>query len=262
MFPSFYPFVSLLSLLKISLLTPTFNSAATVRDTLESVRLQDHPQIEHIILDGGSRDATLDIVREYPHVQRVISEPDHGLYDAMNKGIGLATGDVVGIINSDDFYVHHQVLSQVNRLLETTNADALYGDLEYVDAVNTQKVVRQWRAGGFKQNSFLRGWMPPHPTFFVRRNMYEQFGQFNTDLRFSADYELMLRFLHQHQIPVCYLPEVLVRMRTGGLSNASLRNRLRANREDRQAWELNGLHPPFYTLYLKPVSKILQFWKR
>ena len=240
-------------MLKISLLTPTFNSAATIRDTLESVRLQDYPHIEHIIIDGGSRDRTLEIVAEYPHVRRVISEPDQGLYDAMNKGIGLATGDVVGIINSDDFYVHHQVLSQVNSLLESTGADALYGDLEYVDAINTATVVRRWRAGAYKTNLFLRGWMPPHPTFFVRREMYALYGGFNTALRYSADYELMLRFLHQHQIPVCYLPEVLVRMRTGGLSNASFSNRLRANREDRQAWALNGLQPPFYTLYLKPV---------
>ena len=243
----------------ITLLTPTFNSAATLDDTLRSIQAQDYPHIEHLLVDGGSMDATLAIAARYPHLQRIISEPDQGLYDAMNKGIRMATGEVIGILNSDDFYAYPQVLSQVAALLEQTGADALYGDLEYVDALDIQRVVRRWKAGPYQPNLFLRGWMPPHPTFFVRREVYAQFGLFNTSLRYSADYELMLRFLHHHQVPVCYLPEVLVRMRTGGLSNASLGNRLKANREDRQAWEINGLRPPFYTLYLKPVSKIMQF---
>ena len=245
--------------MKFSLLTPTYNSAATLDDTLRSIQAQDYPHIEHILVDGGSTDATLAIAARYPHLQRIISEPDQGLYDAMNKGIRMATGEVIGILNSDDFYANPQVLSQVADLLQSTGADALYGDLEYVDAVDTQRVVRRWKACPFQRHLFLRGWMPPHPTFFVRREVYAQFGLFNTRLRYSADYELMLRFLYHHQVPVCYLPEVLVRMRTGGVSNASLGNRLRANREDRQAWEINGLRPPFYTLYLKPVSKIMQF---
>lgn len=249
-------------MLKISLLTTTFNSAATIRDTLESVRTQDYPNIEHLILDGGSTDATLDIVREYPHVQRILSEPDNGLYDAMNKGIRLATGNVIGIINSDDFYAQAQVISQVMARLEATGAAALYGDLEYVQAEQIQRVVRRWIAGPYTANAFLRGWMPPHPTFFVRRQVYAQFGGFNTRLRFSADYELMLRFLYKHRVSVCYLPQVLVRMRTGGLSNASLSNRWQANREDRQAWEINSLQPSFYTLLFKPASKIMQFLLR
>ncbi len=248
--------------MKITLLTTTFNSSATVRDTLESVRLQDHPDIEHIIVDGGSRDNTLEIVATYPHVHHVISEPDNGLYDAMNKGIRMATGDVIGIINSDDFYAHSQILSQVAALLQQTGADSLYGDLEYVSPVNLKQVVRRWKSRPYQQNLFLRGWMPPHPTFFVRREVYNKYGVFNTNLRFSADYELMLRFLYQNRISACYLPQVLVHMRTGGLSNASLRNRLQANREDRQAWKINGLQPSFYTLWLKPMSKVMQFMLR
>lgn len=245
--------------MKISIVTPTFNSAATIRDTLESIQMQDYSEIEHIIVDGVSRDETLRIVSQYPHVRKVLSEPDRGLYDAMNKGVGLATGDVVGILNSDDFYTHPQVLSRVAAQLDETGADALYADLEYVAVRNIHRVVRIWKAGRLYPGCFQNGWMPPHPTFFVRRHLYEQFGLFNPELRFSADYELMLRFLLKNKISVCYLPEVTVRMRTGGASNASLRNRLRANREDRLAWEMNGLKPRFYTLYMKPLSKIRQW---
>ena len=146
------------------------------------------------------------------------------------------------------------------RLLDETGADVLYGDLEYVHAVDTTRVVRRWKAGAYRAANFYRGWMPPHPTFFVRRHVYERYGCFNLDLRFAADYELMLRFLLRHRVSACYLPDVLVRMRVGGVSNASLRNRWRANREDRRAWELNGLKPRFYTVYWKPLSKLGQYF--
>jgi len=248
--------------MRFTLITPTFNSALTVRDTLESIQMQEYPHIEHIIIDGVSRDNTLEIVAEYPRVSKIVSEPDRGLYDAMNKGIRLASGDVVGIINSDDFYTNPQVIGKVAERLIETGADALYADLEYVGAGNTGRVVRTWKAGQFAPGYFYRGWMPPHPTFFVRRELYERYGMFNPDFRFSADYELMLRFLLKHGISACYLPEVIVRMRAGGASNASLRNRLQANREDRLAWKTNGLRPHFFTLYLKPASKIGQYLNR
>ncbi len=248
--------------MRFTLITPTFNSALTIRDTLASIQMQEYPDIEHIIIDGVSRDNTLEIVAEYPRVSRVVSEPDRGLYDAMNKGIRLASGDVVGIINSDDFYTTPRVIKKVAEKMSETGADALYADLEYVGAGNINRVVRTWKAGRFTPGYFYRGWMPPHPTFFVRRELYERYGMFNPDFRFSADYELMLRFLLRYRIAVCYLPEVIVRMRAGGASNANLGNRLRANREDRLAWKLNGLHPHFYTLYLKPLSKIGQYLNR
>lgn len=246
--------------MKISIVTPTFNSAATLRDTLDSVRMQDYGDVEHIIVDGGSRDETLDIARQYPHVSRIISEPDRGLYDAMNKGLGLASGEVVAVLNSDDFYTHPFVLSRALSLMQARGADTLYADLEYVDARHTNRVLRYWKAGAFAPGNFQRGWMPPHPTFFVRRSLYEQLGNFNIALRFSADYELMLRFLLKNGVSTCYLPEVTVRMRSGGASNASFRNRWNANREDRRAWAMNGLRPRFYTLYLKPLSKIFQYF--
>jgi len=248
-------------LLRLSLITATYNSAATLCDTLASVAQQDYPAIEHLLVDGGSKDDTLALARTFPHLSRVSSEPDEGLYDAMNKGIRMATGDVIGILNSDDFYVHPGVLSKVMAHLQETGADLLYADLEYVQAEDTSKVVRTWKAGAYRHGLFLQGWMPPHPTLFVRREVYEQYGLFHTGLRFSADYELMLRLLHRHQVSVCYLPEVIVRMRAGGVSNASLRNRLQANREDRMAWEINGLQPRFYTRYVKPLSKLGQYFR-
>lgn len=245
--------------MKISIITTTYNSAATVHDTLQSVAAQSYPDVEHIVVDGVSRDNTLEIVGQYPHVCKIISEHDQGLYDAMNKGIGLATGDVIAFLNSDDFYIHPEVLSQVAAHLQETQADALYADLEYVDRCHTDRVVRYWKSGSYQSLRFLKGWMPPHPAFFARRSVFERLGGFDTRFRYSADYELMLRFLFRHRISVCYLPKTLVRMRTGGISNASLLHRWQANREDLMAWHTNGLRPRFYTLWLKPLSKISQY---
>jgi glycosyltransferase involved in cell wall biosynthesis len=245
--------------MKISIITATYNSAATVRDTLVSVSGQDHPGIEHIIIDGGSKDNTLDIVREFPHVARIVSEKDRGIYDAMNKGIGLATGDVVGILNSDDVYSDASVLSDVAKAFADPSVQAFYADLQYVFPDDLGRVQRTWRSGPFKRGSFYYGWMPPHPTFFVRREIYDRSGLFNLELRSAADYELMLRILVKMGISAFYLPRVIVKMRAGGVSNASLANRLRANREDRLAWKLNDLRPYFFTLYLKPLRKIHQF---
>jgi glycosyltransferase involved in cell wall biosynthesis len=245
--------------MKISVITATYNSAATVWDTLTSVSRQDHPDIEHIIVDGRSSDGTLGIVANFPHVAKIISERDKGIYDAMNKGIGLATGEVIGILNSDDIYIDCSVLSAVAKAFADPAVMTVYADLQYVDADNLDQIKRTWITGPFHRSSFYYGWMPPHPTFFVRKEVYAQTGLFNTDLRSAADYELMLRILLKHGLPAYYIPRVIVKMRAGGVSNASLRNRLRANREDRLAWKLNGLKPYFFTLYLKPLRKITQF---
>jgi glycosyltransferase len=246
-------------MLRVSIITPTLNSERTLADTLRSVAAQQCPVFEHLIIDGGSTDSTLQIAGDFAHVTTICSEPDRGLYDAVNKGLRLATGDVIGILNSDDFYAHDRVLLLVAEWLNATGAEALYADLEYVHPTRPEKVVRYWKSGRCKPEKFQLGWMPPHPTFFVRKSVYDQYGAYNADLQVSADYELMLRFLFREKISVCYLPEVITRMRAGGLSNARLANRWRANREDRRAWRLNGLKPPFYTLLLKPVLKIRQF---
>ena len=247
--------------MKISIITATYNSASTIQDTLRTVAEQSYPGIEHIIVDGLSNDATLEIVKTFPHVSVAVSRKDHGIYDAMNKGIALATGDVVGILNSDDFYATPSVLASVMQLFEDETIDAVYGDLVYVDAVNTGKIVRNWRSGTYTAQSFYRGWMPPHPSFFVRRSVYERYGHFDLRLRSAADYELMLRFLLKHRIKAAYLPQRIVCMRTGGASNASFKHRIRANREDRMAWKMNGLVPFFFTLWLKPVRKIVQYFR-
>lgn len=243
----------------ISIITASYNSANTIRDTLHSVASQQDVQVEHLIQDGGSTDGTPDIVAEYPAVKWQ-SEPDRGLYDAMNKGIARASGDLIGILNSDDFYPAPDILATVAKRFQDPTVLAVYGDLDYVAAQDTDRVVRRWRAGALRQKAFLYGWMPPHPTFFVRKQVYEQYGDFDLRLRSAADYELMLRFLHKHNIKVAYLPRVLVKMRTGGASNASWWHRLRANREDRLAWELNGLRPCFFTTILKPLRKVKQFF--
>ncbi len=216
--------------------------------------------IEHIIIDAQSSDNTLKIINMHCGKNtRIISEPDKGIYDAMNKGISLAVGDVIGILNADDLYTHSDVLQQVATIFEDASIDCCYGDLDYVDSVDVKHIVRRWHSGDYKPELFYRGWMPPHPTFFVRRSLYEQFGTFRLDMGTSADYELMLRFLLKCGARVAYLPDILVKMRTGGASNASLRKRLQANRMDRKAWDVNGLKPYLWTLYLKPLSKLTQY---
>lgn len=244
----------------ITIITPSFNSAGTIQHTIDSILGQSYTKVEYLIIDGGSTDGTPDIVASYgEQIQRFISEPDQGLYDAMNKGIDLATGEIVGILNSDDFYSDESVLEKVATAFQSGKVDSVYGDLQYVDPVDTKKVIRDWKSGDYKASNFLYGWMPPHPTFFVRRKFYQKYGPFDISLRSSADYELMLRFLYRYRISSHYIPEVLVQMRAGGVSNASFRHRLRANREDRLAWEKNGLQPKFFTTLIKPVRKIVQF---
>ena len=244
---------------KVSIITATFNSASTIADTLESVRIQTYPTIEHIIVDGLSTDNTLTIVNNAQRIEQVVSEKDNGIYDAMNKGIALTNGEIIGILNSDDFYAHEKVIEEVVALFEQTDCDAVYGNLIFVHPDNPKKVLRKWIAGGYDLNLFLKGWMPPHPTFFVKKSIYDQLGNFNIALRSSADYELLLRFLYVNKIKVEYLHDVLVHMRSGGQSTKSFSNRIKAHKEDYMAWRLNGLTPKWYTLMLKPVRKIKQF---
>jgi glycosyltransferase involved in cell wall biosynthesis len=246
--------------MKVSIITICYNSAATIEDTIKSVCSQEYPNVEYIIVDGASTDRTLEIADRYRgRIAKVISEKDKGIYDAMNKGIQAATGDVVGILNSDDYYADERVISDVVNALTGSGCDGLYADLIYVNREQKNKVVRRWIAGKYRAGMFLGGWMPPHPTFFVKRHLYHELGLYNLSLRSAADYELMLRFIHRHHISLVYLPRVITHMRTGGQSNVSLRNRIRANKEDRAAWRINDLKPAWYTLTLKPVSKLFQY---
>lgn len=247
--------------MKISIITVTFNSAATIEQTILSVTQQSYADIEYIIVDGNSTDDTLKIVDKYKDkIAKVISEKDKGLYDALNKGIALATGDVIGLLHSDDFYIDNQVLEKYAGIFLKEQSDAVYSDLYYVGKDDTNKIIRKWKSGQYTSGAFINGWMPPHPTFFVKKSVYDKFGKFNLDFKSAADYELMLRFIMKHGIKLGYLNEFTVKMRVGGKSNVSVQNRVNANLEDRKAWEINGLKPRFYTLYLKPLRKILQFF--
>jgi len=218
--------------MKISLITVTRNSAATVADTLRSVNAQSHPDVEHIVIDGGSSDATLAIVRaEGKRVATLVSEPDRGIYDAMNKGLRLASGDIVGLINSDDFLASADVLATVAAAFTDPDLDAVYGDLCYVSQTDTSKVVRYWRSAQFTPGLFSRGWAPPHPTLYIRRTVYERLGGFDLAYPLAADLELMARFFEVYHIRARHIPEVFVRMRMGGATNRSLRNIAMQNRE-------------------------------
>lgn len=250
-------------MMKVSIITVVYNGRDTIRDAIESVLSQDYDNVEYIVVDGASRDGTTEVVKSYgERISKFISEPDKGIYDAMNKGVGLATGDVVGILNADDFYNDNRVLTRVVEKFQASACEGVYGDLEYINPVDTKKVERYWKAGVYVKNSFLLGWMPPHPSFFVKRDVYERLGTFNTELRSAADYEIMLRFIHKHGILLDYIPEVLVKMRSGGQSNISVKNRLKGNWEDKLAWKLNGLKPFFFTTWIKPLKKVSQFFIR
>jgi len=248
--------------MKITVITVTYNSEKFIQMCIDSVANQTYDDIEYIIVDGCSTDRTQEIIRANDSkVTLFLSEPDGGIYDAMNKGLALATGDVIGFLNSDDFYSDDNVLADVSSIVDSSNACCVYADLLYVDPFNTNKVIRNWKAGSYNRKSFLMGWMPPHPTFFAKKVVYEKFGYFNLDFKTSADYEIMLRFLYKYKVNAQYLPRVTVKMRTGGISNSSLKHRIFANSEDSLAWRVNGLDPYFFTMLFKPLRKIFQYFE-
>lgn len=249
--------------MRVSIITVCYNSESTIQDTIKSVLHQDYKDIEYIIIDGQSTDQTLAIVNKYKNkIAHIISEKDNGMYDAINKGIHIATGKIIGILNSDDFYTDKQVISKIVDEIENKKVDSLYADLEYVHFKNISKTIRYWKSGTYRHGLFGNGWMPPHPTFFVKKDIYIQYGLYNTTLKSAADYELMLRLLHKHKVSTTYLKKTIVKMRVGGMSNASFKNRINANKEDRRAWEINGLKAKWYTLYLKPLSKLKQYFTK
>jgi glycosyltransferase involved in cell wall biosynthesis len=248
--------------MKFSIITVCYNSISTLEHTIQSVLSQDFKDFEYIVVDGGSTDGTLDILKKYEHQLRYISEKDKGIYDAMNKGLKMAKGEIIGMIGSDDFYPSNDVLSAVNQSFEISQADSVYGDKQYVNPSNIKAIVRYWKVGPYRRENWLNGWMPPHLSFYLKKSAYDTYGYYRADFACSADYELMLRMLYKHRISTFYLPKVIMTMRNGGTSTASWKHRLVANKEDRKAWRINQLSPRWYTLWWKPLSKITQLFKK
>jgi glycosyltransferase involved in cell wall biosynthesis len=245
--------------MKISIITVCYNSAETIESTLKSVSSQDYPDIEYIVVDGGSTDATLDIVKRYKNVSILVSEPDEGIYDAMNKGIGLARGDVIGTLNADDFYVGNSVVSDVAKTFEDNTIDACYADLVYVDQNNTDNIVRYWKSKPYQPRLFKQGWMPAHPTFFVKKSVYEKLGVFDLNYKIAADFELLFRLIEKNKIRTMYLPKVIVKMRLGGTTNKNIKN---ISLQNAEIIHILRSHYNDFSVFVFWLSKIMnRFWQ-
>jgi len=250
--------------LKISIITPCLNSQKTIKTTLQSIKSQAYKNIEHIIVDGKSIDKTLSIIKQFPHVTKVISKRDNGIYDAMNKGLKIATGDIVCFLNSDDFYASNNVLSSVNKIfIDNPTLDACYSDLIYVDSLNTSKIIRYWKSGNFNFGSFAKGWCPPHPTFCAKNSVYKRYGFFDTRFKIASDLELMMRFLEVKKIKVKYIPKIWIKFRAGGVSNQNLINIFKQNIEVLNALKKHKLSFNIFSFFWKKmIFKIGQFISR
>lgn len=245
--------------MKISIITVTFNSEKTLRTTLQSVASQSWHDVEHIIIDGESSDGTLSIVNEFNHISMLVSEKDHGIYDAMNKGIKKATGEIIGFLNSDDWFDNQHILREIAEEFMKEDLDAVYGDLVFVKDENDQKPIRKWIANKYKDNLFLTGWVPPHPTFYAKSDLYERYGLFNPNLRFAADFDIMCRFIAKEKIIIKYLPGTKVRMRLGGATTKSIKNIILGNMEIYNSLKNNGIKiGPIFFLQ-KMILKLKQF---
>ena len=251
--------------MKISIVTATYNSASFINDCLDSIKLQNYKNIEHIIVDGASTDETLLLLKSKRNqLKKLISEPDMGIYDAMNKGIKIASGDIIGLLNSDDFYANNTVISKVVREFERDSLlDACYSDLIYVDQFKISKIVRYVKSREFNIGLFSKGWCPPHPTFFVRRSVYERLGIFDLNYHIASDVDLMMRFLEKHKIKSKYIPEVWVKMRMGGTTNKNLKNILLQNKEIIHSLNKNNLSVNLLKfIVFKIISRIFQYFKK
>lgn len=247
--------------MKVSIVTVVYNNRDTIAQAIESVCSQRHDDIELIVIDGASTDGTREILAKYASkISVLVSEPDAGIYDALNKGIGLATGDIVGFLHSDDLLADDEVVARVVSCMEDLAVEAVYGDLVYVRKDDPFRIVRTWVAGEFRLSSLTRGWMPPHPTFYARRSAYERLGKFDTTFRIAADYDCMLRFL-KSGMRVDYIRHLQVRMRVGGVSNRSLATIFKKSREDFRALRKNNIAAPL-ALFCKNVRKLPQFFSR
>jgi glycosyltransferase involved in cell wall biosynthesis len=247
--------------MKVSIITVSYNSANHIEDAIESVASQDYDDIEHLIIDGSSTDGTIEILKKHEHDLALwISEPDEGIYDAMNKGISLATGDVIGILNSDDFYFNDKIISKVATAFSDPEIDAVYGDLIFVDPTDLNRTVRTYSSAKWNPTRFARGYMPAHPTFFVRRKYYKQYGLFETDYQIAADYEMLIRLLYVHQLRYKYLPITMVKMRKGGVSSNGVRSNIVLNAEIIRACRKHGIKTSALKIYPKYFNKVFELF--
>ena len=245
--------------MNISLITATYNSVETIADTIDSVRNQNIDNLEYIIIDGNSNDGTLEIIKQNNDVvTKFISESDKGIYDALNKGLKISTGDIIGFLHSDDYYTHNLVLSEIKDIFENQNIDFLYGDLQYVTSDIPPKIFRHWNSGNFILSNLKKGWMPPHPTVYFKKSLIEKIGYFDTSFNISADYDWLIRCLTIPEIKVAYIPKVLIKMKMGGKSNKSIKNILKKSKEDYKIIKKNKIGG-IYTIFLKNFCKINQF---
>lgn len=249
--------------MKVSIITVVRNNKETIRDAIESVLNQTYKDIEYIVIDGASTDGTVEVIKSYEEsIAKFISERDNGLYDAMNKGLALASGDIVGILNSDDFYIDEFVIERVVKEFKSRHVDSLFGDLVYIKPDNLDKTVRYYDSGHFNPKKFAYGWMPAHPTFFVKNDVYKKYGLFRVDLKIAADFDLLVRFLYTHKISYGYIKKVLVKMRTGGVSTSGFKSLVVLNREILQVCRDNGIKTNLLKVYSKYPAKILGLFKR
>jgi glycosyltransferase involved in cell wall biosynthesis len=248
--------------MKVSIITVVYNNVSTLNDTIHSVLTQTYSDIEYIIIDGGSKDGSVDIIRQYESkIFKWISEPDKGMYDALNKGISFATGDVIGIVHSDDMFDNANIIEEIVGAFKISGCDAVYGDLVYVNKENPTQVIRNWKSQPFTPQLLKKGWMPAHPTFFVLRKWYQEFGGFNISYKVAADYELMVRFLKSGKLKCYYLPKNITRMRVGGKSNKSIKNIIQKSYDDYKTIRLHKIGG-IVTLLRKNLSKIPQFFAK
>ncbi len=250
--------------MKISIITCSYNAVDTIEETIKSVLSQNYADIEYIIIDGLSNDSTINIIKKYSNkIYKFVSEKDSGIYNAMNKGLEIAMGDVVGFLNADDVYFDEAVISNVIKIFEDKKVDSVYGDLIYVSK-DDNKIKRYWKSGNFNINNFKRGWMPPHPSFFARKDIYKKYGGFNENYRISADYELMVKLLYKNKISTFYLPKLLVKMKTGGVSNkvSQTLKRLKEDYDIIKKYNLGGFGGELGVMFKKRFYKINQYFNK
>ena len=249
--------------MKVSIITVVWNNKDTIKDAIDSVLSQSYKDIEHIIIDGASTDGTVDIVKSYgDKITKFISEPDKGLYDAMNKGIKLATGDIIGILNSDDFYTDKYVIEKIVGTFESLHVDSVFADLIYVKPENLTKTVRYYDSSKFYPAKFAYGYMPAHPTFFVRKEIYEKYGVFRTDLKIASDFDILIRFLYTNKVSYSYIQKPIVKMRLGGVSTNGLKSKILLNKEVLKVCKDNKIDTNIFKILAKYPSKILELLKK